>query len=372
MRLLGRNIVFYVLTIFFFESCATVPSVKVAQPWNRSLRGNESVKLAGRIKVEVTGTTTPLLGKENLLSAQIRETLTSLLKRRGFVVDESMPDYLIQLTYKTDRVSKLESSSSVSSRSVDQIVSSTTSGAGATSGLGVSIARAITALTSKSTASAQQSTEEVFSYTHTLSIEITNRKLDLIWKGESTWDSDELNLISQIIPALQSILSDLPSDRTIKPEMPEVKLTHIDNFYKLKCEDIAFSCPALPYRIFVAEHNALKDAKTSIANSVKNPYALAAYLDLIQTAEYAIPDGDEQDWKDPIQVSLWRKTTLGGQYLIGSKKTPVNIIIKLSGKSEGYYLDDCQVVSDEEYAKFQEQLSKWQSALADYYDVYVR
>ena len=209
------------------------------------------------------------------------------------------------------------------------------------------------------------------SYTHTLAIEITNRKSDLVWKGESTWDSGELNLINRIIPALQLILSDLPSDKTFKPEIPEVRDSHVQNFYKLECDEIWFTCPALPYRILFAQHSPLDNEEVSIPSYVKNPYALAAYIDLIQTAEYALPAGDEKDWNDPIQLSLWKKATLGGQYLLGPKKKPVNVIIELSGKSDGYYFDDCQVVSDAEYTKFQERLSKWQNLLYNYYDVYV-
>jgi hypothetical protein len=98
---------------------------------------------------------------------------------------------------------------------------------------------------------------------------------------------------------------------------------------------------------------------------------LAAYVDLIQTAEFALPDGDDRDWENPIDVRLWKSVTLGGQYLMGISKKPINVIIKLSGEKNGYYIDNAKVVSDNEYAVFQQKLYRWKKALNNYSDYYV-
>jgi len=325
-----------------------------------------------KVKIEVSGATTPLLGNEQLTADKIRESLSYLLKRRGFSIENGATDYVAQLSYKTERSDKFRFSSSVASTNMQAYAIATGSGAGATSGLGVSVARAVSSVASRSSTVSEQTAEQMLSYTHTIAIELRNREGTILWKGESTWDSNQLDLIGGIIPAIQLILSDLPTDKLTRPEIREVKRSHVVNFYKLECEDRWFTCPALPYRILFEERKIDPGSKTSIPSSVKDPFALAAYVDLIQTAEFALPSGDEDDWKDPIQVSLWERVTLGGQYLLGRDRKPVSILIKLVGKSDGYYIDECKVASDEEFSKFSGQFSKWRQALRDYYDVYVQ
>lgn len=360
------------LLSLIFCGCATVPTVRVAQPWIRSLDSHRQIQPGKAIKIEVTGATAPLLGNEELMAQKLRFHLSYLISRRGFRVEDNLQDYLLRLSYKTVRTDKLNISSSVASSNLDTYMIATGSGAGATSGLGVSIARAVSALTSRSTTVATQSAAQTVSYTHTISIEISDHDGGIIWKGESTWDSSELNLISRIIPSLQLLLSDLPADRTVRPEVSEVKESHVVNYYRLECEDVWFTCPALPYRILFSEKRETDKQEVSIPSSINNPYALATYTDLIQTAEFALPDGNEKDWIDPLQISLWKRTTLGGQYILSSSKKPINIIIKLVGKTDGYYVDDCRVVSDKEFSDFNARLSRWRQMLQDYYDVYVR
>jgi len=211
----------------------------------------------------------------------------------------------------------------------------------------------------------------MLSYTHIISIEVHGKDGVMVWKGESTWDSNELDMIRRIVPAIQLILSDLPSAQGIRPDAPEVKNSHVLNYFKLECEDTWFTCPALPWRIKF-ERNPSSETRTSIPRSIKDPAALAAYVDLIQTAEYVLPDGNEKDWKDPLRISLWENVTLGGQYLLGPDRIPVNIIIKLTGRSNGYYTNECKIATGEEFSRFSGQFSKWRQVLQDYYDVYVR
>jgi hypothetical protein len=344
----------------------------VPHPWIRSLKTTDRINTNSKLKIEVSGSTLPLLGNGELTDEKIREKLSLLLERRGFSVDSSSADYIVTLIYKTERHDRFRSYSSVASTNFQAFGISTSAGAGATSGLGVSIARAVSALASKSTTVSEQTTEQMLSYIHTISIEFRQRNKQVIWKGESTWDSDELNLINRIVPALQLILSDLPSDIGTRPEVPEVKENHISNYFKLECENNWFTCPALPYRIFFEGGRSSGKSGSTVPRGVENPSALAAYVDLIQTAEYALPDGDEKDWNDPIKVSLWKRATLGSQYFLGPSKKPVNILIKLTGKTDGYYISECKVVPDAEFEKFSVQFSKWRQVLQDYYDVYVQ
>jgi hypothetical protein len=64
--------------------------------------------------------------------------------------------------------------------------------------------------------------------------------------------------------------------------------------------------------------------------------------------------------------------TLGAQYLIGPSHKLTNVLIKLSGRKEGYYIDKCWVANDEEYAHFEQRMQEWQQVLVDYYDVFAR
>ena len=49
---------------------------------------------------------------------------------------------------------------------------------------------------------------------------------------------------------------------------------------------------------------------------------------------------------------------------------PVNILITLRGESNGYYIDNCKIASDDEYGRFEDKLFEWQQAVSKMYDVY--
>ena len=357
------------LSILLMSGCATVPSLRVPQPWIRTLQSDQLINPTKKVKVEVIGKTYPLLGNEELTSEKIKSFLTQLLRRRGFDIGNDGYEYLVKLYYKTDRKDKMNFASASSTTNSAAYGITTNTGIGVTSGLGVSIARAIGFLASQSSTENIQSAEQIISFNHTIAIELSNKDGVILWKGESTWDTGELDLIKGIIPAMQLILSDLPSDMTIRPEVSEVKESHVKNYYRIECKDVWFTCPALPYRILFNE-NAYPSKKISIPSGIYNRNAFAAYVDLIQTAEYALPDGDENDWSDPLEVSLWEKVTLGGQYLLGPDKLPVDILIKLYGRSDGYYVEECKIATRQEYSDFNHKLMKWRQMLADYYNFY--
>jgi hypothetical protein len=366
-----RNLRYILLcSVFLIFGCATIPEIRVGQPWIRYLNSTENIPAGAKVKIDVTGNTMPLLGSEDLISEKLRDKIIYLMKRRGFLVDLSSYDYFLRCYYKTERVEKFKLSSYFSTASSNISALATKAVSASAFGLGVIAARTISAFSSSSATSSSQVVEKAVAFTHTISIDILDKTGKLVWKGESTWDSEVLDLINRIVPALQLILSDLPSDRSFKPKVSEVKNTHTQNYYRLECRNTWFACPALPYRIrFEGRYSTAENS--SLPTSISDPIALAAYVDLIQTAEYALPEGDESDWKNPLDISLWKNVTLGGQYLLGQESTPVNVLVKLTGRSEGYYIDKCWLATDGDYSKFQEKLSKWQEALSYYYDVYV-
>lgn len=357
MKSLSIVVVFAVLLV---QGCATVPSKQVAQPWIRTLQSKQIIELTKKLKIDVTGATEPLIGDETLLEESLKSTLSRLIERRGFTIDDSRYDYLMKMSYLTESNIAYSNILPNTSTNISNISYSIEPSYGMSSGLGISIARAL-AITYE---------EPIYQYKHVIALEILDKQGNLLWKGESTWDSNTLNLINRIIPALQLLLSDLPKDNTYRPRVFEVKETHVSNYFRLECKDSWFVCPALPYKISFKGGGPYISNVTGALKTIKSQNALAAYVDLIQTAEYALPDGNEKDWLNPLDTELWRKVTLGGKYLLGTTEKPINILIYLSGKSDGYYIDECKVVSDTEFKEFDRKFKSWHTVLAQFYDVF--
>ena len=108
-----------------------------------------------------------------------------------------------------------------------------------------------------------------------------------------------------------------------------------------------------------------------LKGKVDNPEALEAYMDLILTAEYALPIGN-RNYKNPLEKSNWAKVQLGGIYYLGEDNLPVNILITLRGESKGYCVENCKIVSVDEYLRYEDKLLEWQQAVSKMYDVYER
>lgn len=320
------------------------------------------------LEITVDGQTVPLLGAEDLTQLKIKNELTRLILRRGFQVSDSGNQYGLNLTYKTDRNDKLRASSFSSSSNASQMWTGSSSGAGATTGLGIAVARVVGAMSATSATRSSSFIGEEISYTHTVAIEITEPGHGLIWKGEAVWESPELDILRRITPSLQVVLSELPSNSKTVPEVSEVKLSHAPNYYKLECEDTWFSCPALPYWI---ELRQVGDYPGEVSQCFRDSAAMAAFVDLIQTAEFAVPQGNRRDLRDPLLLELWSKALLGGEYLLMPSKRKVRVLVRLEAHTGGYYANKCWVANDVDWADFQSQLANWKKSLQEYYDVFV-
>ena len=350
-----------------FAGCMTLPSQQVWRPWTRTFNGQGKLPVYSKIFVKVKGHTSSLVGNEDLLQNDIKERVSDLLERRGYRISENPKDYNLLLIYETYRNDKVNSYSEASTRSSNLAVSY--NGYKSNAALGIMIASAVFGLANQSASKVSNSTETVESYTHIISLEILNYDSTSIWKGESTWDSYNIDLTTDMMPALQILMSWLPSDKTTYPSVAEVKETKKDNYYNLNCKGRSFSCPALPYKIAFNYHYALEtDRNVKSPKSVIDAKAYDAYLDLIHTAEYALPLGDD-DYSFPLDEKLWADVEIGGKYLIGNDKQPTNILIKLTGEPTGYKIEKCWIASTEEYRHFETQLFTWQNALKEYYDL---
>ncbi len=96
---------------------------------------------------------------------------------------------------------------------------------------------------------------------------------------------------------------------------------------------------------------------------------MAAYVDLLMNAEYALPKGTE-NFSDPLNPDIWKTVQLGGKYKVGDSSTSENIIITLTSRRDGYYVESAKAVSNDEYASFQKHMKAWRKQLQEYYEVF--
>ena len=182
--------------------------------------------------------------------------------------------------------------------------------------------------------------------------------------------------------AVQLVLSTLPFDDRIAPEVPEVRATHAQNFFALECSGQRFACPALPNPMWFANPNHKADKQSGTFSGsgedpqiamkrIENQRALAAFVDLASRAEYALPIGSDT-YTNPLKPDLWKKVRLGGRYLLGPSKTPIKVLMDLRGNSWGYSIEKCSIASDADYGAFEKQMRSWQGTLQEYYGYFVQ
>lgn len=349
-------------------SCTQVPEIEVWRPWTRTLPIQNTIITDSELDVEVSGATNPLIGSEKLLHNEITQTLKLLFIRRGFHIVDNNSIYKVKLEYNTERNKTF--SSNYNSLSNNYLLSeyNTLTGTGITQGLGVSVATTLSKLISKSTSISKVQVQTQNNFIHTISIEIVDNNQKVIWKGESTWESNSIDIRNYLVTALQVLLSDLPSSDFI-PHVQKIKQSHASNYYTLNCMNRWFACPALPYRIYFAAVRPADLLDNKLPPSIENVSALEAYVDLIQTAEYVLPKGSN-NLNDPLNTDIWRKAQLGQQYYLGKDKQRVNILINLTGESDGYYIDKAWIATDSEYSIFQKEFNSWKEILIRYYDYY--
>ncbi len=270
-----------------------------------------------------------------------------LLFRRGYLIDSTSPAKA-HLQYRTDRFNEYETSTKQSSL-----------GYGVGGRSGIAIATQIASLSNS---------KIKFAYVHSMTLEVSADSGDLIWKGESNWKSNDYDILKSIPGALELLLCSTPADTTKLPEVPVLKTSHIKNYYESYLQDKWYSCPATPYRIQFPR--VYSEATKSIEKYLKDPEGLPAYLDLVQYAETALPYGGLSS-DSPVKESRWSKVMLGGRYVLrGTTVDTVNIIVDLHGSASGYYPHRCSIVSDKEYAEFQNKIIDWHKRVREYFDMY--
>jgi hypothetical protein len=353
------------LGLISFTSCSVAPTRMIWRPWTRVISLNNALSAGSSISVTVTGKTNPLIGDESLYQSQIKSEFEDLIKRRGFIVSDKGRDYSISVQYETVRRDLTRSELNISQRNYS--IYATKTAAGTTSkNLGAAVASAIVLAGSSSQSVVNQIQRTEIVYTNVISLECKNVANDLVWKGESTWDSEDLDSREGVAYALRLLVADLPKRGDVV-EVPMVINGRGQDFLRLNAGYRSYSSPALPYKVMFLDP-ANNTLSYNFANGSEPAYA--GFIDLVKYAESALPDAN-MSWKDPINRNLWKTVTLGGMYKIGDATEAVPLMIRLKGlaNGKGYLVSKAWIASAEEFNIYQSSLLSWQARLAEFFNV---
>ena len=371
-------VVFGLLPLVILGCGATVPRYEVWRPWTRVLGEGQAVPIGQSIQIRVEGTTDPMPGHEELLQDQLASIAGELLARRGYQIVESNPDLMLTLRYRTERVEEFAAaaSASVTAETASSVGMRFRSASVSDVGLGVAVASAVVQRLTRTSSSAAVAIETTTGFVHTIELALAPPRQQPVWTGESRWQTEDVEIVPGVKDALRLILSRLPSDSALIPAVPALRDSHIKNFLDAYCGETPYSCPALPYRIFlrfVWPPQYVQDGMGSYgfraSELLLDPAALPAYLDLAQTAEFALPIG-KGNYSKPLDLNLWKEVMLGGRYRLGPDSQLVNVLLELEGRAEGYDVKKAWLASDSEFAEFRDRLRRWQEVLRVFFDMY--
>ncbi len=355
-----------------------VPTVTAWRPWTRTVSEPSFLQLGQEISTTVSGQTTPLIGSESPLQNYVDSLLHVLLQRRGYLAGTDTSSMQLNLSYKTERYEEfvLTSrqvvwlSSGMATASYSGSVASAGSDASNLLGAGAAIAASVAKLFSYTQISSEQTIEPRHPFVHVVAAELVQSGDSVLWKGEAAWQSESVDIRTELLGALQLLLLHLPADRTTIPRVLRLKSSHYETFFSEHCLKRAFSCPAVPYLIRFVDPGDFQyyvDVRSFV--SPGDAFAFPAFLDIIQTAEYALPVGRE-DYSDPVDLDLWKKVTLFGKYQVGDNKQPVNAVVELHGTSTHYEVARCWIASETEYSSLQVKMAAWMLKLRGYYSMF--
>ncbi|MDA3950877.1 MAG: hypothetical protein PF508_16845 [Spirochaeta sp.] len=323
-----KSLVFLTVSIVF-ASCYTTPQQTAWTPLKieSGVPGNIDLEEPISISFETTG---PWTGENRLpLDGEIKTRITELLSRRGFDITDD------------DSTNRIDISVAVEREERRVIVSYS-------NGIPMTASRV------------------VFVYDMRIDGYVGD---EVVWNWYSTWISRTGNPKATISSAVAQAFSNLDSSGSIIPSVPELKESHVENYYQAYVKDEEFSCPALPSVIRASGVSSTTGTATFLAK-LSPPTALPAYVDLLQTAEFAVPYGFSLP-SSPISSGNWKSVELGGTYLLGPDEEQIRVIIRLTGMSDYYFISEAKVANDEEWTEFVERWEEWQAKIDEFFDMYV-
>ena len=349
-----------IFLVVLFTSCATTPKVQAPRPWTRTLGQAQSVESGSSIYIDVSGDEEHLLIDNSLMDNSVYNVIKQQLSRRDFKIISSRNDaeYILNVKYQSEDIQVMQTEVSSFQSSYQESASA--------SGYGVLAASAVAEQASSNQSATQAEVSTQTAYRHTLGFSIIQNN-QTVWTGESTWKSSNVDISSRIKSTTQQLLSKLPGYGEVTPTVKAVNPEKKNNYYNLFIKGNSFLGPSLPYEIVFSSSTDPRSEESKI-DGISNAQILQAVVDLIQTAEYALPK--EPNFENPISTSQWAKVNLGGEYYIGNDNEKTYIIVDLVGDNSGYIIDNASKVSRQEYNRFLNELKKWQNALANYFQVF--
>ncbi len=352
-----------------FVSCATTPSIHAWRPYTRVLGSADIIGANRNLNVQVVGDTEPFIGSDQVLTSEIEQLVRQLLQRRGLQITIEPEVLRLELSYLTEKKEFVSNDLLIGTGSKYSSIAGSSTAAGYGAGVGVLLAQMVSGTQQSNSTVISNRSDLVTSYRHTLAVEIKDGD-KVMWQSDATWISSTPNIQSELPTALQVMFSNLPNTSDLPVVVPEVKPEREDTFYELYCKNNWYTCPALPYRIrFPQSSGNSTSSNVTVSNFVEGSQAFSAFIDLLQTAEYALPKGSK-NYSDPMSSSLWAKAQLGGRYKLGENGKEVLLIIDLVGESAGYVVKNCSIVTESEYSDHLHLMSEWQDALRSYFDIY--
>lgn len=324
------------------------PSPRIGNPWYQ-VRQAQAIPAGAHVSIQVTGKTATLPGEELLLQTALSGTLGGLLARRGYAVVTENPDFIAQAAYETVRREETHFPAEKDDAGNPEWLGD----ALPVSGWGVMAARMAEIAAPAQAKVTFPDAPAVTRYLHTVSLEFFDSRGAQVWKGDVVWESNGPDIGRDIVSSFQFLLAALPSTGDVIPQVRKVRAAAGDSYWAVNVNPRWFACPALPHKIYPQ----CPDAPKGLAA------AMEAAADLMQTAEFAVPDGKE-NYDAPLDAANWTKVVLGGKYLLGGDTTPVNILISLEDSPAGYMINRCRVVTDADYAKFTQRLEAWKMAIS--------
>lgn len=350
-----------IIIVVSFTSCAITPNIQAPRPWTRTLGQSESIETGTSIYIDVSGDEDHLLLDNSLMDKSVYAVVKEQLNRRNFKIhkNKSSADYVLFVDYqsKEEKIVQTEISSFQSSYQESA----------STSGYGVLAALAVAEQASSSQSRSQVAVAEQTAYKHTLGFSI-HQNDEMVWTGESTWKSSNVDISNRMTSVTQLLLSNLPGYGERTPRVKAVNPEKRNNYFKLFISGNSFVGPSLPYMINFKPLKSVIRTEEPEIKGISNPRILHAVVDLIQTAEFALPT--DPDYENPIDIGQWAKVKLGSEYYIGDDKQKTHIIIELTGDKRGYNISNASKVNRQEYSSFLNDLKKWQTALTNYYSVF--
>lgn len=352
-----KKILFLVLASLLLAGCATVTVPRtVYRPWSRTLM-DQDIQVGASMSVSVETMSSPLLGSEKLVENRIAEKATALLERRGFTFRDSNPQYNLKISYQvTPELQEVTSNSSYSGSRSAAYTRSTN--------LGVMLAQSVAATSTQNAVQTQTTSVKYEVYSHLIACEISDQSGKLVWKYDSRADYSSMDILDIYTPLLQVAFSSLPTSGEVIPRVPKMKTGRYTDYASIYVKDKYIMCPALPNYIIMSEYGQSVDRSASLRDryGIENQYdgeAMLAFLDLLETAEYAIPGKHG-----------WEEATLMGRYIVGNYATPVNLVIDLKGTPSCYIVQKARLVNDKEYSQLQQVFNQWIQRITEYFDFF--